>query len=103
VKEQDFLRQVRELAKTLGWRIYHHPYSLGADPGFPDLVLVHPKKRRLVFAELKGPRGKISDSQWAWIEDLAAAGAEVYVWFPSDWDEVVEVLEGKRPRQKTGS
>lgn len=97
MREIDWLRQVREYARLMGWKCYHHPYSLGADPGFPDLVLV---RERVVFAELKGPRGKMSPAQWDWIDALHAAKAEVYIWRPEDWEQVREVLG---PRYERGS
>jgi hypothetical protein len=49
---------------------------------------------RLIFAELKsGRRGaKASEAQQAWLAALQAAGAEAYLWYPSDWTEVQRVL-----------
>lgn len=60
--------------------------------GWPDLVLV---RDRVIFVELKTNKGRISDAQDEWIMALETAGQEVYVWRPSDWDEVVEVLRWK--------
>ena len=84
------------------------------DPGFPDLVLVSdPDKRsdcRLIFAELKSQKGKTthSQNQWAralrgtqteywgeqrpWEESPLPMTPEVYLWRPSDWATVEEVL-----------
>ncbi len=93
MREADFLRQVRDLARILGWKVYHHPYSLGADPGFPDLVLV---RDRVVFMELKGPKGKLSDQQREWLESLQAAGAEAYVFWPDDLEKIQEILQKRK-------
>jgi len=67
--ESDFQKVVINLAKMHGWLV-HHPmpamnkrgvwatHELG-DHGFPDLVLAHPSGR-VIFAELKSDKGKIS-------------------------------------------
>lgn len=47
---------------------------------------------RLLFAELKSERGRLSAAQREWREALGMAGVRVRVWRPSDWDEIVEVL-----------
>lgn len=87
--EKHLLSQVRDLARICGWMTYHHPYSLGADPGFPDLVLV---RDRVIFAELKGPRGRLSPQQEKWLDALKDAGAEVYIWYPEDLEKAAKVL-----------
>lgn len=40
VRERDFQAAVMELARLLGWRVYHTWDSRKSEPGFPDLVLV---------------------------------------------------------------
>lgn len=81
------------LATSLGWRlVYHTLRSKGSRPGFPDRVLV---RDRVIFAELKTETGKPSDRQHAWLTGLAAAGAEVYLWRPSDLEDVGRILSGR--------
>jgi hypothetical protein len=58
--------------------------------GWPDLVAVRDK--RIVVIEAKVGRDKLSDEQRHWLDILEMAGAESYVFFPSDWDEAVKVL-----------
>jgi hypothetical protein len=87
--EEEWLQQVRELARLKGWRIYHTRDSRRSDPGFPDLVLV--RGHRLIFAELKREKGRLSDSQRTWLAALEET-AETHVWRPSDWEAVIEVL-----------
>jgi hypothetical protein len=94
--EREFQRQVLKYAvgtrrepSPLGWRAYHTFFSGLSGPGFPDLVLV---RERVVFAELKAERGRVSPSQQEWLDALRAAGAEVYLWRPRDWDTLCEVL-----------
>ena len=53
--------------------------------GFPDLVLLRPP--RLVFAELKGPRGKVQHDQALWLNGLEVVPyVEQYLWRPKDWE-----------------
>lgn len=88
--EKEFMAQVRDLLKRFGWRSYHTHNSRKSDIGFPDLVAVRDK--RVVWIELKTERGIATAAQWNWIEDLKKAGQEVYLWRPSDWKTIVEVL-----------
>jgi hypothetical protein len=53
------------------------------------------KEDRLIFAELKKETGKTSPEQDAWLEALKIAGAEVYVWRPSQLREVIQILQKK--------
>jgi hypothetical protein len=110
MEESDFLKQVIDLAHICGWKVAHFRpaqtergwrTAVQGDTGFPDLVLV---RDRVIFAELKSEKGKLSDTQKVWIECLINASAtnrgsptllspEVYVWRPSDFDDIVEVLK----------
>jgi hypothetical protein len=91
ITERDWQRTVVDYARQVGhWELrYHTQHSLGSDPGFPDWVFV---RDRVVFAELKGDGGKLSLAQARWVDGLSAAGAEIHVWWPTDWDDVVRVL-----------
>jgi hypothetical protein len=60
--------------------------------GFPDLILVHERDRRLLLAELKTDRGALTPAQVRVHAYLRAAGLDVRVWKPRDWDNVVETL-----------
>ena len=89
--EANHLEQVKAVALTCGWRLYHTFDSRRSAAGFPDLVLVRPP--RVIFAELKREKGKITVAQHLWFHDLdECPGVEVYIWKPSDWDEIVEVM-----------
>ncbi len=104
LSEAEFQTQVIQLARLLGWRVYHsrpaqyrdgHWHTpLQGDAGLPDLILCKPP--RLIFAELKSERGRVRAEQQAWLDALRqCAGVEVYLWRPSDWASIVETL--KRP------
>ncbi len=65
--------------------------------GFVDLVLVG--QERIIFAEIKAAKGKLSREQEQWLEGLGKVAAvtdrvRVCVWTPADWpDRVLEVLQ----------
>lgn len=144
--ERDLQRHVVKLARDLGWGVtqsqakaiateaaqfgvptppldglvFHPQYSLGSEPGWPDLTLVRRRDQRLIFAELKTEKGRLSDRQeqvlellasfaanrvW-WTEDLTTRDwnanraaswqpsplIEVWVWRPSDLIDITEDL-----------
>lgn len=105
MKEREFTRKVLDHAREHGWlaahfgntvRIvrrkdgYHTIPDLDAQ-GFPDCVFL--RQGRLVFAELKSATGRVTESQYRWLDALHGVfGVDVYIWRPADWDAVVEVL-----------
>lgn len=89
VSEAAFQAQVIEYAKGRGWQVYHPYDSRKSQAGYPDLTLW---RERLVFAELKAETGETTAAQEKCIEELRAAGQEVYLWRPSDMAAIVEVL-----------
>ncbi len=94
-KEWDYqlFNSKKGLAPMLGWRLcYHTLRSKGSQSGFPDRVLV---RERVIFAELKREKGVLTPAQIEWLNGLARAGAEVYVWRPSDLDEIAQILTMK--------
>lgn len=89
--EKEWQAQVLELAARCGWDFRYHTYdSRRSASGFPDLVLVKPP--RIIFAELKVGRRKVTAEQAAWLEALAACNMEYYVWYPDDLESVRDVL-----------
>jgi hypothetical protein len=50
-------------------------------------------RERIIFAELKSEKGKLSDAQQAWRDVILAAGGEYYTWKPSDFDWICEILK----------
>jgi hypothetical protein len=70
------------MAQRLGWLTFHDYDSRRSNPGLPDLLLV---RERVVFAELKTEKGRLSEEQGRWLFRLDAAGAEAHVWRPADW------------------
>lgn len=91
--------RVRQLLILHGWRHYHTYRSKRSPAGFPDECAI--RGDRLLFAELKRERGKLSPEQEQWRAELRHYGRlladavrddedglaprfEVYVWRPSD-------------------
>lgn len=99
-REAGFQGAVVDLAHFFGWRVAHfrtaqradggYLTAVGADgAGWPDLVLV---RERVVFAEIKAARGRLSAAQIEWLDRLRAAEAEAYVWRPVDWEAIRVIL-----------
>lgn len=86
-------RGARSLAVVLGWTSYHTLRSRGSKAGYPDRTVW---RDRVIFVELKREGGKPSELQVETLTGLARAGAECYLWRPSDLDEIGQVL-GTRP------
>lgn len=101
ITEKAFIGQVIDLARTFGWRDYHPYLSIHSARGWPDLALCRPP--RLVLAELKSEKGKVSSAQQEWLDLLRECpGLEVFVWRPSDFDDIVRVLQRPQPVNGTG-
>ncbi len=110
ISEKAWQTTILDLAKLGGWRSYHTFDSRRSTAGFPDLVLVRPPE--LIFAELKAEKGKTTPEQEAWLEDLGVVAqcillnqdslggdeipVQVYVWRPSDFDDVRRTLLERR-------
>lgn len=103
ITEEKFLEQIISLARIYGWKVAHFRPAMtkwgwrtavsGDGKGFPDCVLV--KTGRMIFAELKSDTGKLSPEQVEWLRILGLKmGIEVYIWRPSDFNDIVGILSG---------
>lgn len=109
--ESDFQRQVTDLAEILGWTWVHFrpaqtskgwrtPVSGPLGKGWPDLVLVREKDRRLMFVELKRNGAPLSPEQhkvWCQLTNIIGGHAPepevtVWVWRPEDFELIQRVL-----------
>lgn len=90
ITEKQFQAHVVQYAKLMGWWVYHTYNSQRSEPGFPDLVLI--RAPRLIYAELKTEKGKLSLPQELVITRLRGCNVDVRVWRPSDWNEIERVL-----------
>jgi hypothetical protein len=110
--EDEFQKQVLELARRCGWRVAHFKKVLVQRPngstywvtpaaadgkGWPDLALVHPGRGLFLLRELKTDSGKLTPEQRLWLEDLARVpGLDVGVWQPGQWKEIERTLKGEQ-------
>lgn len=100
--EAAFMRQVTDLASLNGWEwlhvrpvgdhrgIWRTPTFGPLGSGWPDLVLI--RRGTIIFVELKGEKGLLSRDQKRVIAVLSDVCPHVYVWRPSDFSRIVEVL-----------
>ena len=82
--EAQLQNHVIQMATALGWDYFHVHDSRRSPAGFPDLVLVHRRKRICLVRELKTEKGRFRPKQEAWLEGLHAAGVDAGVWRPRD-------------------
>jgi hypothetical protein len=115
VIERDFQDAVIELFRMHRWRVAHFRVArttkgwrtpMIGDPGYPDLTMA--RGPRLVYAELKGDgadgkrRGRVTPDERAWLAELQLVAeanplVEVYTWWPSDWEQIIEVARRRLP------
>jgi len=104
--ERDFQNQFLDLADMTGWSYWHFPkaaYAAAAgawsrdrqiNKGWPDWALLRlGKKPRFLLVELKGSKTLVTSEQVAVNEALHLCGIEAYIFRPSDWEKIVEVLQ----------
>lgn len=92
----DLQAQIAELAELYGWQWVHFraartqrgwrvPVEGPLGQGWPDLFLVHPRRRRVLAVEVKRELGDpVTAAQLAVHTALREAGLETVVWRPSD-------------------
>lgn len=87
--EAGFQAAVVELALLLSWQVFHPFDSRRSAAGWPDLSMV--RDGRLILAELKSARGRVTPEQREWLaalEQVAAASGgavSVHLWRPADF------------------
>lgn len=107
LKERDFQRWVIDLARVLRWKVWHVPAPMvfdttGARKGFvgskdaaglADLIMV--RGRYLIFAEIKGTGGKLSEKQrefLATVNEMVCEHVLTFAWWPGDERQIEGVL-----------
>lgn len=100
ITEDQFKKQVIDLAHLRGWRVAHfRPARVtrngretwrtpveGDGAGFPDLVLA--RDGDVIFAELKVGKNTLSDEQSKWLN-----ATDGYCWRPENWPQIEELLK----------
>ena len=108
ITEKDFQATVIDLARTYGWIVGFTHDARKSEPGEPDLRMVHPTQHRVIFAELKTVKGKLTigglnkSGRWMtgqdqWQDALTSCpGVEYYLWRPDGLDgEIERILRGE--------
>jgi hypothetical protein len=88
--EKAFGQAVCDLARLAGWVVYRTFDSRRSPGGFPDLVLC--RRSELLFRELKGEGGHLTEAQREWLAAVAWAATDAGVWTPQDWLAIEETL-----------
>lgn len=92
ITEKDLREQVRDLCGLFGWKMQFTLWSIHSPKGFPDLFLANAEQRRIIFAELKSEKGRLTPEQEEWLNILKACGQEVHLWRPADIEEIAATL-----------
>ena len=103
VSEADLQATVIDLARLTVWRVFHpRPArtqqgwrtAFTGDAGWPDLAMA--RGERLIIAELKAQRGRVTADQQEWLETLSeVTEIEACLWRPDDWNAIERTLTRK--------
>ena len=89
--ERHMQSALEEHLRATGWRFYHAWNSQHSAPGFPDVLAL--RGDRILVAEIKGPKTRVTSEQREWLDAFTLAGVEAHLWrLPADWARVGEVL-----------
>lgn len=110
--EAEFQAAIVQAARRRGWVVNHTYRAKLADGtwrttttvrGWPDLTLIHPDQGRIVFLEVKKHRGDRDPDQLRTIALLQRVGGNVEAYFvePTDWADVLDLLDPPTPRKDT--
>jgi len=94
--EKTFHQNLAQAMRLNGWNVYSVPDSRRASlSGYPDITAW--RGERLIFAELKREKGKTSPAQDEVLAELQLIPCvEVYVWRPSQWDRIMEIISRRK-------
>ena len=66
------LSQVRDFLRLHGWKVVRIHQSLGSEKGIPDLCAI--REGQTCWIDVKAPKGRLSEHQEAWLQDLEDHG-----------------------------
>ena len=66
--EKEMQASIVKAAKECGWLVYYDTVPFRSVPGWPDLVLLHREKKRILIWELKTAHGILSAAQAEWLD-----------------------------------
>lgn len=99
--EKHFATQIEHLLTLHRWRWTHFEpavrqsgtwaTALRGQKGLPDYVAV--RDGLLLFAEIKGDRGRLTPDQAEWLEALRRVDTvRAELWYPEDLNEIKDLL-----------
>lgn len=99
-RQQAQLAELHQEPQPLPGLAFHPRIMYRTEPGWPDLTLIRRRDRRLLWAELKREKGQLTPRQELVLDLLrsletppgSGLRVEVFVWRPSDWPTILEVL-----------
>ena len=96
MKESEVQKQLIDRLLDRGWKVYRPPAPSSVasraqmkrtgSNGWPDIFAV--RHSEAIAIEVKGSRGKLSDTQSEWLEALYDAGVWTHVCTPENVDEL---------------
>ena len=90
--EKMFQGRVIQALRVLGYTYYHTFNSIRSVKGFPDLIALHPGKKRILAIEVKTETGKVTPEQNEWLSSFAKCGVETWLLRPSQFEEFWESI-----------
>ena len=97
ITRDEFVERVLWVAHQNGWVAVHAVNRHGDaevydGAGFPTLTLIHSERSLVWFREVLGHNQRAASSTEAWYGVLVDIGANVDIWRPADWPDVVASL-----------
>lgn len=110
LSEAEFQTKVCDFARSLGWKVAHfrkvrvqrkdgsvYWETPVAEDGKGFLDLFFARRGYYNFhAELKVKDNTPTPEQWEWVHTIRESGGVAFVWYPSDWTDIVEALTQAR-------
>ena len=97
LSEREWMAVVVQVLRLRGWSVFHDTLALRSAAGYPDVTAVNPGQRRVLWIECKTATGRVTASQERWIDALSAAGQEVYVIRPDDYELLLRLAVARQP------
>ena len=88
-EETSIKQGIKKWLKLKGWFVFHNLAGLGCYPGLSDFTAV--KDGKVLFIEVKTPKGKQSDNQMQFDIDISTAGG--YYLVARGHEDIEEFLE----------
>jgi len=90
--EKMFQGRVIQALKIAGYAHYHTYNSIRSVKGFPDLIALNGKKKRIIAIEVKTETGKLTADQSEWLTLFSMCGVETWLLRPGQFDEFWESI-----------